>query len=397
MDRPEPGRRRRVPGTLVLAVAASAVCGLAGACLTFDGVTVPVQDAGQPESSAGVEAGGGGLDAGGDVGHPETSGPTDACATAALGYLSLAEAAKACQYIADCDTGQLELDIESNFGIVTSATNYAYCVNALAGTVAPDRAGLDIAQQTFKCIAKAASCIQARGCLAVESLTTNDARCRAGAPKNDAGIYCGSGGNDVVDCTGSVVQHCKSPAFANGVCVIDPADHGYYGCGALAVPKCATEVSSCDIATAVLNDCAAKTSITTFNDCHVFGGNCGPSGLDAGAKFVCLTEGKYMPCDATTYRDQCDGDSIASCTYIGTIAHTSCKSIGKTCNAVNGPPVCVGPSDECSPFSLGIGECSGNSISLCIDGKRAAFNCSCAGLVCGSDGGIGKTHCELPP
>ena len=378
----------------MLAASGFTLTALAAACLTFDGVTVPAADAGLPDSAGpGPDTGGGPTDAG----TKDNNVPADACATVAQGYLSLAEAAKACQYIADCDTGQLELDIESNFGIVTSASNYAYCVNALAGTVPSDRVGLDIAQQTFKCLAKATACIQARGCLAVESLTTNDARCAANQPKNDAGIYCGSGGNDVVDCTAAVVQHCKSPAFANSVCVIDPTDHGYYGCGSLVSSQCATETSTCDIATAVLNDCAAGTQINTANDCHVFGGNCGPSGVDGGPLNACLTGGKYTPCDATTYKDQCVDDAIASCTYIGTLAVTSCKTLGKTCNATNGPPICVGVNDECTPFSLGVGECTGNSISLCIDGKRASFDCACAGLVCGADGGIGKTHCSPPP
>jgi hypothetical protein len=378
----------------VLAGTGFALAALAGACLTFDGVTVPPQDAGLPDTPVvGVDSGGDSNDAG----LTDTNVPADACAAAAQGYLTLAEAAKACQYIVDCDTGQLELDIESNFGIVTSATNYAYCVNALAGTVPSDRVGLDIAQQTFKCIAHATACIQARGCLAVESLTANDARCAGNIPKNDAGVYCASGGNDAVDCKGGVVQHCKTPAFANGACVIDPGDPQYYGCGALTTPACATEVSSCDIATAVLDDCAAQTSVTTYSDCRVFGANCGPSGVDGGPVNACLTGGKYTPCDATTYKDQCVDDQIASCTYIGTLSVTSCKTLGKTCNAASGQPLCVGASDECSPYSLGIGECSGNSISLCVDGKRKSFDCACAGLVCGADAGIGKTHCVPPP
>jgi hypothetical protein len=369
------------------------LCAL-GACLTFDGVTLPLLgDAGAlPDRSVGTDA-----PITSDAGSEVRPTP-DACANPATGYLSLSEAAKACQYIFECDTGQLELDIESNFGIVTSASSYAYCVNALSGTVPSDRAGLIIAQQTFKCVAKATSCIQARGCLAIESLTAKDSRCADGGPKkNDAGIYCGNGGNDIFDCANGVAVHCKTPTFGNSSCIIDPGDPAYYSCGILTTPKCATEVTSCDIATATLNDCPATTSVTSIDDCTVFGGTCGATGKDGGPANGCLTDGKYDPCDTLTYRDQCEGDSIASCTYIGTVAHTNCKSIGKTCNATNAAPFCIGPNDECTPFSLGIGECTGNSILLCIDGKKTPFDCGCAGLVCGADAGIGKTHCAAPP
>ncbi len=111
---------------------------------------------------------------------------------------------------------------------------------------------------------------------------------------------------------------------------------------------------------------------------------------------ACVTEGTYQPCDATTFRDQCIGDGVATCNYFDTITITSCAEIGKTCNDSNAQPYCAAADDECTPFSLGVGLCNGTAISLCVDGKSVSFDCACAGMVCGGDGGIGTLHC-VPP
>jgi hypothetical protein len=364
----------------------------AASCTVFNGVVVPNDDAAvvDPGADAGDEDGDG--------------GGADACtAGGGSGYLSLPQAAVACRYIADCDTGQIELDIESSIGIVTSETSYAYCMNVLAGTVSPTRPGLMLQQQTFQCMANATSCATAHACLAIESIDqTSDSRCvSAGFPIPDAGVYCGATGNDIVDCLDGVVEHCNAPEFGSGIasCAIDPNDPTDYTCGEVG-SLCPTEQASCDIATNVLTDCGEGTSLQSYVNCTAYGQACGEEGdaggRDAATLNACVTEGKYQPCDATTFRDGCVGDGVATCNYFDTISITSCTDIGKTCNDSNAQPYCAGASDECSPFSLGVGLCNGTVISLCIDGKNVSFDCACAGMVCGGTGGIGTLHC-VPP
>jgi hypothetical protein len=374
----------------IFVVAAFGVLGVplvAASCTVFNGVVVPTEDSG-PSTS----------DAGGDVG-------VDACvAGEGKGYLSLPEAAKACRFIADCDTGQFELDIESSLGIITSETSYAYCMNVLAGTVSATRPGLMDQQQTFQCMANASTCAVAHACLAIESFDeTSDSRCfNAGFPIPDAGVYCATNGTDIIDCVDGVAEHCASPEFGTGLasCAIDPDDPTDYTCGDV-TSFCASEQTSCDIATNVLTDCGQGASIESYINCSAYAQTCGSEGdagvVDGGAPLnACVTEGTYQPCDATTYRDQCVGDGVATCNYFDTITITSCTEIGKTCNDSNAQPYCASPDDACSPFSLGVGLCNGTAISLCIDGKNVEFDCACAGMVCGGDGGIGTLHC-VPP
>ncbi len=371
---------------MALALGVCALPLVVASCTVFNGVVVPTEDTGD--------------------------GGADACtAGGGKGYLSLPDAAKACRFIADCDTGQLELDIESSIGIITSESSYAFCMNVLAGTVAPNRPGLMVQQQTFQCMANAATCEDARACLAIESFDqTTDSRCvDAGFTLPEGGVYCANQGEDIVDCVDGVVEHCGSPEFGAGLasCAIDPDDPTDYTCGDV-TSYCATEETSCDIATNVLTDCGQGGSIESYINCTAYAQTCGvegdaatgddgdDGGDDSGPLNACVTEGTYQPCDATSYRDQCFGDGVATCNYFDTITITSCTDIGKTCNDSNAQPYCAGPTDECSPFSLGVGLCTGTSISLCIDGKNVSFDCACAGMVCGGDGGIGTLHC-VPP
>jgi hypothetical protein len=374
-----------VASVTVGACACAAVVAVAfGACTVFDGVTVSDADA-----DAGCSAG------------------------STTAYLTVAQAARACAFIADCDqpagSGQFELDIETSIGVVTSQSSYAYCMNALAGTVPPDRPGLQAQQQTFQCMAAASDCASAHACVAVESIEqANDPRCPDGGPPStvDAAIYCANGNNDIVDCQQGVVEHCKAAAFASGqgTCQIEPDDSGYYACGTSTPPPCTALLSSCDLTTNLLTVCEPGSAINAYFDCTAFGDLCGNAPTDGGAGTtsdsgdaaaappagVCVTAGVDMPCDPVTYRDGCLDAAIATCTFVAQISLTNCAALGKDCSHTNGQPFCAGPSDECSPYSLGIGECSGNSLSLCIDGHRTSVDCTCAGMTCGGDGGQGQ-------
>ena len=175
----------------VLASGLAAVATVAGACTIFNGVTATT------------------------------------CSSTTTGYLPLAQAARACNYILNCDDEGLFMgDIESSVGVVTSTSSYAYCMNALAGAIPPTRPGNDVASAAFACVATATSCAAARACMGVESIIPGtDPRCAPSAHVPDSGIYCANAGNDIVDCTdaGSQVQHCAAPPFnTEGLCD-DPA------------------------------------------------------------------------------------------------------------------------------------------------------------------------------
>jgi hypothetical protein len=311
------------------------------------------------------------------------------CSTSSTGYLTLDQAAHACAYIMTCEaTGQFELDIESSLGVVTSHTSFAYCVNALAGSVPATRPGENVDSTALLCIANAPTCAAARACVGVETIDdpSTDPRC-TNIP--DSGIYCADNDAAIVDCTltGGYVTHCNEPPFTQGSCVIVPDSGGYYFCGDDngGYAGC----TACDISSSLLTTCLPDSGYEGYVLCASLGDTCGSAVIptDAGdggpiaASPVCFANGTYAACNATTFSDECVDGAVTTCNYYGTESPTDCNALGDKCVQGN-QPFCIPSNATCTPFTPGIGGCEDDVVSLCIDGKPFSYDCRCAGMVC---------------
>jgi hypothetical protein len=310
-----------------------------------------------------------------------------ACSVPTQGYLPLSQAAAACNYIMTCDdTGQFMADIESSIGVVTSSTNFAFCMNAIAGAIPQTRPGNDTAGAALGCVAAAPSCAAARACMGIETIDPpTDPRCKR-AP--DSGVYCADAGIDIVDCTdaGGFIEHCNQPPFqGEGACVIDPKSPENYFCGDNGGN--AAGCSQCDIATSLLTTCEQGTTLEGYTSCAALGQTCGQvafvtaDGGDAGTFPECLTNGVYDGCNANNYDDQCVDGAVSTCNFLGSVSPTDCTALGQQC--VQGDqPYCSAQGAACTPYSPGIGNCQGQVLSLCMSGKPLSFDCRCAGMIC---------------
>jgi len=369
--------------------AVTSACAAIASCTVFNGISIPGESDASSSSDAPI-----GPEGDGDAGIP-TEASIDACVGPGKGYLGLAEAAEVCTTLFECGE-QLEFDIETSLGLLAGNTNYAVCMNWLAGSTPPNRVGRDIQQQTLQCMSRGRTCAQAWGCLGTETFDpTTDPRCNDGG-KPITGVYCDPSNNNTIGCDDGLVYHCQAPPFAIGqnVCAIegDPKDAASYTCG-LQRSTCTQRVTSCDLATSILSSCDKGSTTNQAFDCRAMGLTCGATGAEGGPKYSCLTNGQYRPCDGETFQNQCIGDNVATCNLLGTISEIDCKALGKKCSMAEGQPICVGDADTCSPFSLGVDICNGDVLSLCIDGKPVTFDCACAGMTCSSDGGAGQAHC----
>lgn len=227
--------------------------------------------------------------------------PVDPCLGSNDGYLSLTEAARACSWMFKCPI--LELNLESSLGLIGSDTNFALCMNWLAGPVPPTRVGRDIQQASLKCIARATTCEEASSCLAVEGFFSDDPRCDAGA---DSAFllpdHCE--GTSGIDCTDGVAFHCAAASYGGTAqCLID--EGGIIGCGQFdPAGTCPFRVTSCDPVTGNFNDCAQDTQIDVSFSCQAVGSVCGDAGPEAGHKFDCLTNGTYEEIQRRALREQ---------------------------------------------------------------------------------------------
>ncbi len=351
-------------------------------CTVFNGLEVASDTV---DGASGFDAAeGGGADA--------DAAPVDPCVGSNDGYLSRTEAAKACRWMFKCPL--LELNLESSLGLIGSDTNFALCMNWLAGPVPPTRVGRDIQQASLKCIARATTCGEASACLAVEGFYNDDPRCDAGA---DSAFLLADHceGTSGIDCTDGVAFHCGAASYGGTAqCLVD--EGGVVGCGQLdPAGTCPFRVTACDPVTGNFSDCSQGTQIDVSFSCQAVGSVCGDAGPEAGHKFDCLTNGSYQKCNVALFVNKCVGDLVETCNGNGTVSQLDCAAIGRHCSQAEGKPLCITSTDSCSPFSLGQNQCMGSTISSCIAGKKVQFDCACGGMTCVTDdGSIPLAHCE---
>jgi hypothetical protein len=334
---------------LATGAALAALPGFAS-CTTFDGLKASgtrdaaATEGGQPEA-----------------GEPD-AGPLPP------GYLSLQDAARACSWLFTCP--KLDRSLIRTIAVPADASNFAVCMQWLAGPVDPTRLGLVTQRYVLACLASAESCAAAGACTAFEELALGDPRCAA-EPDAGPAESCTQDGN-ILSCNptwGNLLIHCDNSYFNRKGSCTQGAD-GYHYC---AVDTSCPPVS-CD-GLFVLDVCMAGLHIRY--DCSVSGQLCGEDTKTKGLS--CVVGGLVEECTLAGAR--CQEDKVRVCDGIY-VSYFDCAKLGGTCQEQAGYTNCVLPADTCTPADSAAVVCTGDAVTLCIGGKATTFDCASIGKKC---------------
>jgi len=333
---------------------------------------------------------GGGDDAGSDVldaASAEGGADDGGEAAAPASLLSVDLAARFCTQLFVCARlpEAVELSIAWPFNTPSVPLNFSACMDWAAGPVDPARPGLDQQQTILGNVAKALSCNDAFVALPVQTVKA-DGGCVDGCQATSQLTVCGPGG-------ASFETSCSSAWFAPGVtgdCIA--SDAGNALCVSLGACSPAAGKSCPDPST--LRECYPGGASYTSYDCALTGRQCASGGPKVAE---CVVPGKLAPpCVLDDVRDECDGDSVKHCAG-GAVPQTeiACAPVGATCAIKNdaGAARCVRTGDDCTPFDADQNVCSGQTISVCIAGKRQTVDCSSFGAMCHGGGTTATGHC----
>ena len=353
----------RTTAVLVVALALPTLAAAAASsCTTFNGVSVPETDASGSDTTF------------------EASPAEAAEAATGQGYLSLADAARVCSLVFQCS--ELASSVLASVAVPVDPTNYSLCVHWLAAPIPPDRVGFAVQAQTFACMVQGGTCAGAGTCLSLENIAPGDPRCADAGP--DAAEHCGDDGGTVYRCADQYLLHCGSAYYAPGSECMTGSD-GTHWC---ALGQNCNLNSSC--IGALLDYCSQGGNLHESVNCAYDGYTCDVASNDDSGLPNCntgtlekLCASAGTSCSGTTV-EVCDGEELSE---------FDCAALGQTCSSKAGPALCVGSSDECSPFDTSVNECTGTSISLCVGGKKESFDCSSLGLSCIPGAGAASGHC----
>jgi hypothetical protein len=346
--------------TIVACAAAGWWGASTASCTTFNGLNA-TSDSGPPPSDGGA----------GDVGPDADAG--------APGYLSLSDAVKLCSEIFRCP--QMNLSIAYSTAVPVDPSNFSLCVHWLAGPIPPDRVGLAAQSKTFACMVAGSSCQESSKCVWNETLDPTDPRCADAGPMTPD--RCVDNSDSVLSCYGLYVTHCTSAFYQPGTkcypyeggvdCALAPTCNGLAG-------SCMTYYSFCN-----------TENMQEAIDCSFDGYTCNTSVPDASA--ACITGNQYKPCSTLGTACSADTKTVESCDG-ASLSEFDCAALGGVCSQKDGPARCVHPgTDQCSPFDADIDQCTGTTISLCVGGQKAPFDCGSIGLKCVAGSGPQSPHC----
>ena len=337
--------------------------GVIAACTTFDGLSASDD---------------GGVDASSD--RATVVGDAAPEAAALPSYLSPSEAARACSLVFRCPL--LASSVITSVAVPVDPTNYALCMDWLAGPLPPNRVGIPIQASIFQCIASATTCGAAAACVPIENFLPGDPRC-ADAGAGDAGKErCADDGGTVLRCAELYALHCGSGYYAPGSACMKGLDNSHW---CALNPNCTTQ-SSC-LGT-VLDYCGAGSKLHEGINCAASGYTCGIN-PEAGAP-DCLTDTTIKLCVAPGA--DCAGESVVVCDgYQESIF--DCAAMGAACSKKSGPARCGRPSDTCSTFDSSVNACNGSTIALCLGGQPLSFDCASVSLSCKPAAGAKSAHC----
>lgn len=312
------------------------------------------------------------------------SGTADATPPVPPALLELTDAVRACSLVARCPS--LQASVGLSLAIPVAAGEFGSCVQMLAGPMPPSRPGLALAKGVLTRVAAARSCQEALDAMPVELLYGADERCPEASSPRCRGethvAYC--------DRASGFGRYARCSADRGGpTCVAIEVDGGatVSGCGILPEPGTCdgfVHESECQ-GTAVYSCDPRDYKVATRFDCAWLGLRCGAS---AKGGVTCLTsDGSDLPC-TTLLGSSCEGARVRFCVEPGRYSTFDCGEIGATCvggadDGSAGPrPFCLRRGAECSPLDPSVGSCDGSTIELCVDGRRARFDCARAGKQC---------------
>jgi len=318
--------------------------GLAG-CTVFDGLTVPVEDAGAPSA-----------------------------------YLPLDRAVAACSLVFRCPS--LSEALSRSIGVPASDASFSACVTWFGGPIPPNRFGFEVQAGMLDCVGAAPGCAEALACAFVEPLSPGDARC-AGA----SGDVCPSD-DLLLGCVGGQVERCTSAHFGPG----SECRLGLGGKGRCALAGCLPETAApprCSAGVHVF--CDAESNLRVAKRCTAVGLTC-VEGAE-GALAQCATADGIFPCDKPGV-SVCAPDGQRARVCDGALSSEfDCAALGGLCVEEAAGARCARSDEICSPLDGWVDECAGSTLALCVSGKPTSFDCAALGLSCKPADGVRSGYC----
>jgi hypothetical protein len=341
-------------GAAAFALAGSLLAGFSS-CTTFDGLSAARA---RPETGAGgsiVPADA--ADSGGGPG----------------GYLSLQDAVRVCALAFTCP--KLPRSIIESVSVPIDSSNFAVCVDWLAGPIDPGHVGIVTQASVLKCIAASGSCAEAGRCTAFEYFGKDDPRCLDGGPPDATDwTACAEDGGTLLYCStkyyDNLAVHCTGVNFDNRSRCLEGKD------GQLA---CAIDETcpgpTCE-GTFFYDTCSSYADLHVRFNCSAGGRTCGQD--DAGY-IGCITGEQFEQC--SLYAIKCADSRVRVCDGAYQ-AYYDCAALGGTCAENGAMAHCSRPGDSCDPADFTKIVCEGDTLQLCVGGAPVAFDCSSVGLAC---------------
>ncbi|MFT3773648.1 MAG: hypothetical protein QM820_50380 [Minicystis sp.] len=331
-------------------------------------------------------------------------------AVADVGYFDFAGATRVCARVFSCP--RLATSLRQSLVAPIDDVNFSTCMSWLAGpSPAPPR-GFTAQAEALAGVASATTCDEAARDLDVSPLADDDPRCASGA---DACLPSG----DVLDCHARRLVRCPGTQFVpSSKCRSEGA---FASCSiVLGSESCVGTVPLCS--GSVYSACDEASALREAIDCAPFGEACLDSSqavvFGPGLKnklSICTSSDNTSPqklCDDATGEGwmgcSADGGSVVLCNHLTKVKTVTfggvevlygCQtSLGWTCrDGIAGSiPYCERPDAECSPSDADVNRCDGDTLHVCLAGRRADIDCGAVGATCQKDADRGG-HCAFAP
>ncbi|MBI5533098.1 MAG: hypothetical protein HY898_10300 [Deltaproteobacteria bacterium] len=305
--------------------------------------------------------------------------PETKCTTPSLQapYLAQDQAATVCARLFQCPT--LGTSIYSSISVPVGDFNYSVCMDRLAGNLPGNRLGRTLQSGILQCMVATTACADAMACLPWEEISADDPRC-VGA---GTGSSCIDQNKTMLDCSLLYATHCDSAYFGAGSrCMI-----GTDGVAACALSKdCSDPHRSCE--EPMFDSCDLKSGLHESWNCNAAGHKCGVDQSTNSAE--CLTRTTVELC--TGFDADCQGDQMLVCDDFS-LSVFDCAAVCGTCAKGAGEAWCARPGDECTPVDTAVNTCEGDTIALCIEGRKVKYDCKRIGKTCKPGDASGSGHC----
>lgn len=297
------------------------------------------------------------------------------------GFLPVDDAVRFCSKALTCPN--LDRSTIVSLHVPVDPKKFAACVAWLANELPSDQLGLTQRRQALECSATAATCSGANACMWFEFVSPTDPRC-IGYTGGMSG-ECAAGGTTTLYCDSSFgaefIEHCNNTVnFSGSSCLT----------GNQGLDFCAVGNVSCQSACSGSFYTQCDQGLLTGIDCNALGLSCGKD--PSQQIFECLSNGAYKACTAAA-SVACAADHVSVCDGVYE-SEFDCDVLGGTCDQSGSLPRCALPAEACSPYDSDENVCTGDSISLCVNGQPLAFDCTTLGMHCVNGSAGVSAHCE---